>query len=100
MGEKQEAEEVLSKLVVQKTVYAKVDRLESIINFTAYKDPNEVLNDWSHDLTSLMNSIGKINHLINKEEMVHQHLNAPSKISSVAPVPNPQPEAQSTAASS
>ncbi len=35
------------------------------------KDPNEMLNDWSNNLTTLMNSINKTTHLINKEEMVH-----------------------------
>lgn len=71
----QESEEMLSNLVVKKTVWAKVDRLEQIISFSEYKDPNDVLNDWSRDITSLMGSICKINHLINKEEMIHQHLN-------------------------
>lgn len=71
----QESEEMLSNLVVKKTVWAKVDRLEQVISFAEYKDPNDVLNDWSRDITSLMSSICKINHLINKEEMIHQHLN-------------------------
>lgn len=64
-----EAEEVLSYMVVNKTIWAKVDRLEGIINFTAQKHPNETLNDWSRNLNKLMNLVGKTNHLINKEEM-------------------------------
>jgi 26S proteasome regulatory subunit N5 len=72
----QETEEVLSALVVNKTVYAKVDRLAEVVNFTAYKDPNEVLNDWSGNINSLMEQVCKINHLINKESMIHQHLHA------------------------
>lgn len=71
----QETEEVLSTLVVNKTVYAKVDRLAEVVNFTAYKDPNEVLNDWSDNINALMQQVCKINHLINKEEMVHQSNN-------------------------
>lgn len=74
----QETEDTLSALVVKKTVWAKVDRLEEVVSFSAFKDPSDVLNDWSHDLTSLMQHIGKINHLINKEEMVHQNYSAPS----------------------
>lgn len=64
-----EAEEVLSYMVVNKTIWAKVDRLEGIVNFSAQKHPNETLNDWSINLNKLMALVGKTNHLINKEEM-------------------------------
>jgi len=70
----QETEDVLSTLVVNKTVWAKIDRLAGLVTFTAYKDPNEVLNDWSSNINKLMQQICQINHLINKEEMVHQYL--------------------------
>lgn len=69
-----ETEEVLSTLVVNKTVWAKVDRLAGIVSFSQQKDPNDVLNDWSHNLNSLMHLLSKTTHLINKEEMVHKHL--------------------------
>lgn len=68
----QETEEFLSNLVVNKTVSAKIDRLEGTVNFTSQKDPNDILNDWSHSLTNLMNLVNKTDHLINKEEMVHR----------------------------
>jgi len=64
-----EAEEVLSYMVVNKTIWAKVDRLEGIVNFSAQKHPNETLNDWSRNLNTLMSLVSKTNHLINKEEM-------------------------------
>lgn len=64
-----EAEEVLSYMVVNKTIWAKVDRLDGIVNFSAQKHPNETLNDWSRNLNTLMTLVGKTNHLINKEEM-------------------------------
>lgn len=64
-----EAEEVLSYMVVNKTIWAKVDRLEGIVNFSAQKHPNETLNDWARNLNTLMTLVGKTNHLINKEEM-------------------------------
>lgn len=70
----QETEEILSNLVVNKTVWAKVDRLAGVISFSQQKDPSEVLNDWSHDLNKLMQLLSKTTHLINKEEMVHKHL--------------------------
>ena len=40
-----ETEEFLSKMVVDKAVEAKVDRLDNIVNFTKHQDPNEV-NIW------------------------------------------------------
>ncbi|KAJ3583233.1 hypothetical protein NHX12_034172 [Muraenolepis orangiensis] len=66
-----ESEEFLSFLVVNKTIYAKVDRLAGIINFQRPKDPNDLLNDWSHKLNSLMSLVNKTTHLIAKEEMIH-----------------------------
>lgn len=67
-----ETEEFLSNLVVSKTVQAKIDRLDGIINFQQQKDPNDILNDWSHNINSLMQLVNKTNHLITKEEMVHK----------------------------
>ncbi|XP_051889143.1 26S proteasome non-ATPase regulatory subunit 12 [Pristis pectinata] len=66
-----ESEEFLSNLVVNKTIFAKVDRLAGIINFQRPKDPNDILNDWSHKLNSLMALVNKTTHLIAKEEMIH-----------------------------
>lgn len=67
-----EAEEFLSNLVSKKTVFAKVDRLDGIVQFAATQDPNEILNEWSNNLSSLMALVNKTTHLINKEEMIHQ----------------------------
>jgi len=69
-----ETEEFLSNLVVSKTVQAKVDRLAGIISFTPHKDPNDLLNEWVHNVNSLMQLVNRTTHLINKEEMVHKHL--------------------------
>ena len=74
-----EAEEALSPLVVNKTIWAKVDRSMAIVNFSAQRDPNQVLNDWSRDINNLMDLVGKTNHLINKEEMIHQNY-TPTKV--------------------
>ena len=69
----QDTEEALSALVVSKTIWAKIDRSIGVINFEMSKDPNEVLNEWSTNIDTLMHLVGKINHLINKEEMIHQN---------------------------
>jgi 26S proteasome regulatory subunit N5 len=66
-----ESEEFLSQLVIKKTIYARIDRPAGIVTFRENKDPNEVLNEWSHNLNSLMALVSKTTHLINKEEMVH-----------------------------
>lgn len=68
----QEIEEFLSNLVVNKTIQAKIDRLAGIVNFTQQKDPNDILNDWSFNINTLMSLVNKTNHLITKEEMVHK----------------------------
>jgi len=69
-----EVEEFLSNLVVSKTVEAKIDRLDGTLSFQRTKDPNDVLNEWSSNVNSLMNLVNKATHLISKEEMVHKML--------------------------
>ncbi|CAG8460814.1 6419_t:CDS:10 [Diversispora eburnea] len=67
----EETEEFLSKLVVSKTIYAKIDRPAGIVCFSAPRDANQVLNDWSNNINSLLGLIEKTCHLITKEEMLH-----------------------------
>uniref|UniRef100_F6YHS8 26S proteasome non-ATPase regulatory subunit 12 n=2 Tax=Ciona intestinalis TaxID=7719 RepID=F6YHS8_CIOIN len=67
----EEAEEYLAKLVVNKTVYAKIDRLAGVVTFTRPRDPSDVLNEWSHSVNKLMGLVNKATHLIAKEEMIH-----------------------------
>ncbi|KAF9381724.1 26S proteasome non-ATPase regulatory subunit 12 [Podila verticillata] len=66
-----ECEEFLSKLVVSKTIYAKIDRPAGIVSFAKSKHPNEVLNEWSQDINALLGLIEKTCHLITKEEIIH-----------------------------
>lgn len=66
-----EIEEFLSNLVVNKTVNAKIDRLDGIVSFSTKKDPSDVLNEWSNNLNTLMDLVNRTTHLITKEEMVH-----------------------------
>lgn len=70
----EEVEEVLCSMVVAGTVQGKTDRPAGIVSFQSSKDPSELLNDWSHNLNTLMSLISRTTHLINKEEMVHKHL--------------------------
>ena len=69
-----ETEDFLSKMVVDKSVEAKVDRLDGIVHFSRNQDPNEMLNNWSQNISDLMGLVMKTTHLINREEMVHKHM--------------------------
>lgn len=70
----QETEETLSEMVTSKSVLAKTDRPAGIVVFKAAQQPNDVLNDWAHGLTDLMRLLNHTTHLINKEHMIHKHL--------------------------
>ena len=58
------AEESLNTMVVDKTVEAKIDRLDGIVDFRSEKDPNEMLNEWSHNISDLLGLVMKTTHLV------------------------------------
>ncbi|RKP14836.1 hypothetical protein BJ684DRAFT_7951 [Piptocephalis cylindrospora] len=70
--EADEAEETLCRLVVDGSIWARVDRLTGIITFQKKQDATELLNQWSGDIDSLISKVETVTHLINKEEMVHR----------------------------
>ena len=41
-------------------------------NFRSNQDPNDIPNDWSHNVNKLMQVVNKSTHLITKEQMVHK----------------------------
>jgi len=43
-----------------------------VVRFAAPKTPNELLNDWSGDISTLLNTLESACHLIHKENMVHK----------------------------
>ena len=55
----QQAEEVLSRLVVSGTVWARVDRPAGIINFRQARSAEDVMNDWSSDMQKLLSLVEK-----------------------------------------
>lgn len=65
-----ETEKYLSGLVTTKTVYAKIDRPARIVNFAKPRDADDVLNEWSGNMKSLLGLLERIDHLITKEEMM------------------------------
>lgn len=66
----EETEKYLSQLVTDKTVYAKIDRPARLVSFAKARSPDEVLNEWSSDMRSLLGLLERIDHLITKEEMM------------------------------
>lgn len=62
-----ELEEEISSMVSDGSVYAKIDRPNDIIRFTATKSPDAILTAWSNDISELLTLVEKTTHLINKE---------------------------------
>ncbi|KAK4216623.1 PCI domain-containing protein [Rhypophila decipiens] len=65
-----ETEKYISELVTSKTVYAKIDRPARIVNFAKPRDADDILNEWSFNMKSLLGLLERIDHLITKEEMM------------------------------
>ena len=74
-----ETEKYISELVTAKTVYAKIDRPAGIINFAKPRDADDVLNEWSGSMKSLLGLLERIDHLITKEEMMAR-IQPPTKV--------------------
>ncbi|KAF3941440.1 hypothetical protein ABW19_dt0208275 [Dactylella cylindrospora] len=66
----EESESYLSKLVTQKTVYARIDRPARVVSFKEPRDSNEILNEWSGNMKGLLGLLERIDHLITREEMM------------------------------
>jgi 26S proteasome regulatory subunit N5 len=66
-----EAERELSEMVTSKALYARIDRPAGVVTFKKPQKPNELLNDWSGDISKLLNLVESTCHQIHKETMVH-----------------------------
>jgi len=67
----EEAEKCVSDLVSKNVIFAKMDRPTGVVVFQKRQDPNEVLNNWSSNISSLLEILEKTTHLISREVMVH-----------------------------
>jgi 26S proteasome regulatory subunit N5 len=54
-----ETEETLSRLVISKTIWARIDRPTGIIKFRPARTAEDVMNDWSSDMSKLLGLIEK-----------------------------------------
>lgn len=66
-----ETEVFIIDLVSKGDLYAKIHRPMKVVSFIKPKTENELLNDWSTNIDKLLEGIETIEHLINKEEMIH-----------------------------
>jgi len=66
-----EAEKHVCDLVVAGSLWCRIDRLKGIATFQATKDPTDILNSWSSNISELLSKVEKTCHLIHKESMVH-----------------------------
>jgi 26S proteasome regulatory subunit N5 len=62
----------LSEVASGFDLYLKIDRPAGIVNFTEKKMPEEVLSEWSSDISKLLNLMESTCHLINRENMVYK----------------------------
>ena len=62
-----ETEQYISNLVTSKTIYAKIDRPAKLVSFKKPADADDVLNEWSGNMKSLLGLLERIDHLITKE---------------------------------
>jgi 26S proteasome regulatory subunit N5 len=66
----EETEKYISDLVCKKTVYARIDRPARVVNFEMKRGPDEVLDEWSGSMKSLLGLLERVGHLMQKEEMM------------------------------
>lgn len=68
----EETEKHLSDSVTAKKVTAKVDRPAGLVDFTAKKDADWLLNSWVGKIDKLLGTLDKATHLIHKEAMSYK----------------------------
>ncbi|CAG8690614.1 2032_t:CDS:2, partial [Acaulospora colombiana] len=56
---KEKTEEILSRLVVSGTVWARIDRPAGIVNFRQKRSAEDVMNEWSSDMNKMLGLVEK-----------------------------------------
>ena len=62
-----ELESELADMVVNDYIFAKINRIEKIVNFQKKKDHHDVLDELNFDLNTMLKGLENTTHLINKE---------------------------------
>lgn len=63
-----EVELRLCEMINDGLIKGKIDRLDGVVNFKLQRSDNEVLDEWVHDVNSLMNLVDSTCNLIQREE--------------------------------
>ena len=62
-----EIENEIADMVVNNYIYAKINRIEKIVNFRKKTDHHDVLDNFNYDMDTMLKKIEDTCHLINKE---------------------------------
>lgn len=65
-------ERSLSEISFLGDVYLKIDRPAGIVSFQVKQHPEEVLTEWSNDITKMLQLMESTCHLVNRENMVYK----------------------------
>lgn len=68
----EELERHLSDMSFRGDVFLKIDRPHGIVSFEQKRSCEEVLSEWTSDLSKMMQLVETTCHLINRENMVHK----------------------------
>jgi 26S proteasome regulatory subunit N5 len=55
----EQTEETLSRLVVNKMVWARIDRPSGVVSFRSERNAEDIMNDWSFDMQRLLGLVEK-----------------------------------------
>ena len=66
-----EIEKEIADMVVNNYIYAKINRIEKIVNFRKKTDYHDVLDNFNYDMDNMLKKIEETCHLINKEYLTY-----------------------------
>ena len=66
-----EIETEISDMVVNNYIYARINRIEQIVNFRKKTDHHDVLDNFNYDMDVMLKKIEETCHIINKEYLKH-----------------------------
>ena len=65
-------EHYVSRMVTEKELFARINRLDGIIRFKEKQTENELLNEWKADTDKLLDLVDLTCHQIHKEMVIHR----------------------------
>ena len=66
-----EIESEIADMVVNNYIFARINRIEKIVNFRKKTDHHDVLDNFNYDMDNMLKKIEETCHLINKEYLKH-----------------------------